>query len=217
MRSRNYLASSFLAIVVMMYCSGCTSTPGDDVSGGARLASSLSELIREDLNSGAASGFSEENRTILEQAADAGQITQAMYTDAALRYQACIASYGFDIQWMQRADGTYYPASLPSDQASMNSYNEVIQSCAKDGFASIESLFSLQQDNPGLYADQYEAAYMCVNTKGDYLSGMTLDDFRSELQSVFFGGGGRFVNIDISVPDVAVCLNGNGFGLAYPG
>lgn len=179
------------------------------------MADSMSELIKQDLNNPELSkGFSLENRAILEEAAASGRITQAMYDEAALRYQSCLGSLGNDVKWVKQQDGTYRAVPQIDNQAEMDKYSNDSGVCAYDGFSTIESLFCVQQNNPGLYSDQYEAVYQCLKGRDVPLPGLALEDFRSQIDT-WLQTGTIPADLDFSDPDIQTCLSGNGFGLAY--
>ncbi|MCL2092242.1 MAG: hypothetical protein FWH11_13755 [Micrococcales bacterium] len=191
---------------VLFLSSGCSAD--NEKAEGARYASSMSELIRMDLDD---PSLSKENRAILESAAEAGAISLSVYEDAAQIYQQCLADLGNDVEWRKLPDGTYLAA--PQNIDTMDKYGDDSWTCAQDGFSTIESLYSIQQNNPNLYTDQYEAIYSCLGAKGKRPGGVTLDEFRSELDAVYLEDQGS-TWLDLSDPEIAICLQGNGFGIA---
>lgn len=199
--------------VVMLVVGGCGlagCSHQNAIDGGGRMAANMSALIQSELT-GQGEDMSAENRSILENAAQAGAISQDMYDEASSTYQSCVAGLGDDVNWVKQPSGVYKGDPQATDNAALDKYSNDCAICAADGFASIESLFQLQIWNPGLYSDQYEAMYVCISKKGNYLDGVSLDDFRSQVQIAMKGNGPSVITlVDPSNPDVEACLCGNG-------
>jgi len=178
------------------------------------MAASIADLILADLNDPSLTEWmSPRNRELLEQAVQQGEITLAMYEESALEYRNCIAYLGTDTRWVQRPDGMYSENPPPEmDNAAMDQSSQNAFICVHAGFWVIESIFSLQLYNPGLYADQYQAIYVCIQSKGDFLNGLTLEEFREELRAQM-SSSLTPLSIDPTIPEVHNCLLGNGIGL----
>jgi len=197
-----------LAAIITLCLTGCA--PNAD----QRIAASIADLIRADMKDPSAQQWSPRNRELLEQAVKLGEITLAMYDESALDYQQCIADLGTSTNWVKKPDGMYSedpPLDMDDTRREKSLHDAEI--CAAAGFAEIEAVFSLQLYNPGLYDDPFEAIYVCINSRGDYLHGITLEQFREELAAVFSPPHDQPTHIDPTIPEVNECLIGNGIVL----
>lgn len=185
---------------------------GDDQSLGAKIAPSMSALFDQYLAKDTLSQF---ERDVLQRAKKTGKISAEDYETAHDKQTACMAENGWQEQTRKLSNGLYQTTGVtpvPSTDAEVNKYMEASNTCSEGTTKIIESLYQLQQGNPGLLADPYETAVECLKKSSlvdDAYTGRKLEnalngagtgkglpfDSTSDAAQSCFAGAGLAVNI----------------------
>ncbi|MBT1179038.1 hypothetical protein [Bifidobacterium vespertilionis] len=161
-------AAELLSCVGLLVSLTACSTPwsgndtGDAQSSGARIAPSMSALFDQYLTKDTLSQF---ERDVLQRAKKTGKISAEDYETAHGKQAACMAENGWQEQTRKLSNGLYQTTGVtpvPSTDAEVNKYMEASNTCSEGTSKIIESLYQLQQGNPGLLADPYETAVECL-------------------------------------------------------
>lgn len=200
-----------LLAITGLFLSGCaTSAPSN---GGERLAPSLSALFDQYLTRNDLSTF---EREVLTRAKQTGRIGAADYETAHSREAQCMAAQGYDITYKKLPNGLYKNTPhLPTttDNAKAQSQADALMNasaeCAKGVTMVIEALYTVQQGNPDLFADPYEAAVQCLRkaglVPGDYTAQTFAAQYEKSLQQAPF---------DPNSDTAQACLTGAGIAFA---
>lgn len=133
----------------------------------ARIADSLVELIEPELARDDLSTF---ERDVLQRAVDTGRIEQADYDEAVDRYLACMSDAGFAETRRRLLNGLDQLTLVQPDgvdgTAYLLAYIDAADVCATGTTKRVEAYFALQQGNPDLLADPFEAAVRCLAAYG---------------------------------------------------
>ena len=171
---------------------------GDDQSSGAKIAPSMSALF---------------DQYVLQRAKKTGRISAEDYEAAHDKQAACMAESGWQEQTRKLSNGLYRTTGVtpvPSTDAEVNKYMEASNTCSKGTSKIIESLYQLQQGNPGLLADPYETAVECLkksNLVDDAYTGR-------KLQNALNGDGtSKGLPFDASSDAAQSCLTGAGLAV----
>ena len=183
---------------------------GDDQSSGAKIAPSMSALFDQYLAKDTLSQF---ERDVLQRAKKTGRISAEDYEAAHDKQAACMAENGWQEQTRKLSNGLYQTTGVtpvPSTDAEVNKYMEASNTCSKGTSKIIESLYQLQQGNPGLLADPYETAVECLkksNLVDDAYTGR-------KLQNALNGDGtSKGLPFDASSDAAQSCLTGAGLAV----
>jgi hypothetical protein len=209
MKHAQTTALLMLGLMVAGLCSGCTSSEGEGegegAAGGEVLASSLTELFRQHLET----EDDPEVVAILERAVDVGEISQADYDSVHDGYARCMADLGYDLQFERRKNGALVETDFPTDQEALDAFIDDSGSCSEQ-LASIESLFLVQQGNPDLLADPFDQASRCLVRAGlapESYDGSRLEsDVESDEASPF--------PFDVDDAEAQECLENAGLAIA---
>jgi len=178
------------------------------------LASSLTALFQQTLNTGGRSGFglSELERQVLTRAVDSGSISAADYELVFSSYTACMAQHGITgVTWTKAADGAYYPPAIDYRFVSFTSdrWEGADEACQADLYW-VQQMYQTQQDNPGLLADQDQAIVACLRRAGLVDAAYTAEDFTSEWDEWASGTRGT-VSFDMANPVANACMASQGY------
>ena len=174
-------------------------TADDAQTSGTRIAPSMSALFDQ----------------YLQRAKKTGKISAEDYETAHDKQTACMAENGWQEQTRKLSNGLYQTTGVtpvPSTDAEVNKYMEASNTCSEGTSKIIESLYQLQQGNPGLLADPYETAVECLKKSSlvdDAYTGRKLEnalngdgaskglpfDASSDAAQSCFTGAGLAVNI----------------------
>lgn len=209
------LPALLAALVAAALLPGCTpAVEQPRPTGGERIAAGFGALVEQHL---ARDDLSEFEREVLERARETGEIAAEDYETAHAREAACLADAGFDVEHEKLANGLY--ASTPrlahvADNAErgrlVDAYMAATVRCGEGVSIVIESLYTLQQGNPDLLADQDEAAVQCLRRAGLVPGDYTAETFAAELTNSFRGSP-----FDPGSDAARACFAG--VGLAYAG
>lgn len=184
----------------------------DTQSSGTRIAPSMSALFDQYLAKDTLSSF---ERDVIQRAKQTGRIRAEDYETAHAKQAACMAENGWQEQTRKLSNGLYQTTGVtpvPSTDAEVNKYMEASNTCSEGTSKIIESLYQLQQGNPGLLADPYETAVECLKKSSlvdDSYTGRKLEnalngdgtskglpfDATSDAAQSCFTGAGLAVNI----------------------
>jgi len=151
---------------------GCISSVETHVDDDAkRLAPSMAVLIRQVLDLDGANGFggmlTEDEREILRRSAEAGSISAVDYEASHSRFMTCMDQRGVRPSYEKGPNGVYY---LPPYDTRLVTFTDdelfAAQGACLYLHDAVERLYSIQQANPGLYADQYVAGAACLRAGG---------------------------------------------------
>ncbi|WP_236682401.1 hypothetical protein [Bifidobacterium catenulatum] len=180
---------------------------GDTQASGARIAPSMDALFDQYLAKDTLSQF---ERDVLQRAKKTGRISAEDYETAHDKQAACMAENGWREQTRKLSNGLYQTTGVtpvPSTDAEVNKYMETSNTCSEGVSKVIESIYQLQQGNPGLLADPYETAVECLKkgnlvdkaytgrklenalSKDGTSKGLTFDASSDAAQSCFAGAG----------------------------
>lgn len=203
-------------LVALTACSAPWSETADDKGGesesGTRIAPSMSALFDQYLAKDTLSRF---ERDVLQRARKNGKISAEDYETAHDKQISCMAEHGWREQTRKLSNGLYQSTGvtpMPSTDAEVNKYMETSSTCSEGTSKIIESLYQLQQGNPGLLADPYETAVECLRKSGlvdDAYTGRKLEnsmngdgtskklpfDTSSDAAQSCFAGAGLAVNV----------------------
>jgi hypothetical protein len=146
---------------------------------------------------------------VLDRAIASGSIDRKDYDEAHRLYAECMGDAGYDEQYRQDTNGVWRITPPPlKGTKEVERYMSIGADCS-DELAPIESLFTLQQGNPGLLADPAAGAVACLRSAQLVGADYTVDDFTAEF-------GSRFDNapFDPSTAEVQSCLSGNGYAVS---
>lgn len=154
--------------------------------------------------------LSQFERDVLQRAKKTGRISAEDYETAHDKQAACMAENGWREQTRKLSNGLYQTTGVtpvPSTDAEVNKYMETSNTCSEGVSKVIESIYQLQQGNPGLLADPYETAVECLKkgnlvdkaytgrklenalSKDGTSKGLTFDASSDAAQSCFAGAG----------------------------
>lgn len=185
---------------------------GDARSSEARIAPSMGALFDQYLAEDTLSQF---ERDVLQRARRSGKISAEDYETAHGRQMSCMAEHGWQEQTRKLSNGLYQSTGVtpvPSTDDEVNEYMEASNACSEGISKIIESLYQLQQGNPELLSDPYEAAVECLkdgDLVDDAYTGRKLEaalngdgasddlpfDTSSDTAQSCFAGAGLAVNI----------------------
>lgn len=210
-------AAAALAAAMTVPLSACSTswsrdTADDAQTSGTRIAPSMSALFDQYLAKDTLSQF---ERDVLQRAKKTGKISAEDYETAHDKQAACMAENGWQEQTRKLSNGLYQTTGVtpvPSTDAEVNKYMETSSTCSEGVSKVIESLYQLQQGNPGLLADPYETAVECLKKGGlvdDSYTGRKLEnalngdgtskglpfDASSDAAQSCFAGAGLAVNV----------------------
>ena len=168
------MAVLIVAIVMLGPVAGCSapwqSENQPEATGSqAKMASSLTALFDQYL---ARKDLSTFERQVLERAKQNGKISAQDYQTAHDKEYSCLADKGYEVEMRKLPNGLYkYGAAKlhgeeVRDDAGEDTFFEEDDACAKGVSKVIESLYGIQQGNPGLLSDSYEAAVACLRKAG---------------------------------------------------
>lgn len=203
------LAVNLLAITGLLL-TACTPAPP---SGGERLAPSLGALFDQYL---ARKDLSPFERDVLTRARQSGRIATADYENAHAKEAACMTAAGYDITYKKLPNGLYKNTPhLPTTndtkkaQAQADALMTASAECAKHVTMVIEALYTVQQGNPDLFADPFDAAVQCLRkaglVPGDYTTATFADQYAKSFQQAPFDPNGD---------PAQACLAGAGIAFA---
>ena len=157
--------------------------------------------------------LSQFERDVLQRAKKTGRISAEDYEAAHDKQAACMAESGWQEQTRKLSNGLYRTTGVtpvPSTDAEVNKYMEASNTCSKGTSKIIESLYQLQQGNPGLLADPYETAVECLKK-----SSLVDDAYTGrKLQNALNGDGtSKGLPFDASSDAAQSCLTGAGLAV----
>ncbi|NMM93758.1 hypothetical protein [Bifidobacterium oedipodis] len=204
--------TAFLSCVSLLVCLTACTTPSDktttdSVDSQARIAPSMNALFDQYLAKDTLSQF---EREVLQRARDNGKISAEDYETAHDKQMSCMSQNGWEEQTRKLSNGLYQTTGVsptPSTDAEVNDYMEASDTCSTGTSKIIESLYQLQQGNPGLLADPYETAVECLK-KNDLVD----ESFTGRKLENALGGDDAAKNLpfDISSDTAQSCIAGAG-------
>jgi len=209
---------SALVVVLAGCVSGAPSLGQSSVSAGAlstaaQWASSLTVLFQQTLDNNGADfykdGLTDQERTILQRAVQAGSISAADYEAVHATYVACMVQRGINpVPEQKGTDGVYYQALYNWTTASFTDaqYQDGLIACQPLS-GIVQFLYSTQQSNPNLYSDQSEAAVDCLRRNGIVDASYTAVQFDQDQAS-----GATAFPFDVYEPVAHTCLISAGYG-----
>ena len=202
---RTILIGCVVALLFLMTsCSGETSP---DQSSGERLAGSLVDLFQEEL---ASPDLTEFEREVLTRAVSTGGISDVDYESAFQLYRQCLDDAGQVVSWTKGSDGIHQASPHFESQEDVNRWSDDSLKCATGTVFRIEALYRIQQNNPGLYADPFQAVIVCWQRVGKSIPNYGVEDLRRDITSMEEDSATPS-SFDLSDDDVWTCLSGNGF------
>lgn len=185
-------------------------TADDAQTSGTRIAPSMSALFDQYLAKDTLSQF---ERDVLQRAKKTGKISAEDYETAHDKQAACMAENGWQEQTRKLSNGLYQTTGVtpvPSTDAEVNKYMEASNTCSEGTSKIIESLYQLQQGNPGLLADPYETAVECLKK-----SSLVDDSYTGrKLENALNGdGASKGLPFDASSDTAQSCFTGAGLAV----
>lgn len=155
------LVSTIAALALAgLALSGCGQTQATPPA--AKLASSLEELFAQWLDSPDATAH---DKVVLQEAIEAGQITQAQYQEALDLYITCMSDAGYELQQTRYSTGIIN-AQPPSRVEDLDALIATDQLCQEQTSVFVVMGYETQLGNPDLYADAGTVAYTCLRKNG---------------------------------------------------
>ncbi|WP_431796037.1 hypothetical protein [Microbacterium enclense] len=166
-RATPLLTIAFIATVGVSL-SGCTDSRGEGST--AKLASSLEELLAQWYSSPDATDY---DRSVLEEAAETGFITQAQYQHAIDLYASCMSDAGYELQQTRYSTGVInlQPPPAIDDAGALMASDQL---CREQTSVFAVMGYETQQGNPDLYADPATIAYTCLKEHSLITSDVTV-------------------------------------------
>ena len=170
--SSRILAAVIAAVTMLGLAAGCSapwqSSEPQATAPGGTMASSLTALFDQYLEGDDLSAF---EREVLERAKQNGKISAEDFQSAHDKEYSCLAEKGYEVEMSKLPNGLYksgwvkFHGAKVLDDAGLTAYFEANDECDKD-VSWVEYLYEIQQGNPGLLSDQYEAAAACLQDSG---------------------------------------------------
>ncbi|WP_415856849.1 hypothetical protein [Sinomonas sp. G460-2] len=186
---------------------GCTAgTP--DRTPPRKLAGSFEELLDRTL---ARPGINDFERGVYQRAKETGRIAQADYGEAYSRLSTCASEGGEPITLRRLKNGIYRVRTTPlSPGKSLDQAMDVVAACMKTTTGFIPELFQIQQINPDLLGDSFEAEYHCLERSGLIPEGYSVEKYRkSQLEEPPLGKRSTDdMPFDFESDEVQSCLLG---------
>ena len=196
-------------VIPLLGLSSCTGT-AEPPEEGERMAGSMVELFEEELRDPTLSEF---ERDVFTRAVETGSISAADYEAASQLYRRCLEDSGAPVEWTKGPDGIYVASwkfSAQDDPEDIKKMmGETAGNCAQGTLVRIEALYRIQQNNPGLLADPFEAVIDCWRRVGKDLPDYGPADLEKEITSI--ESGPPHYSFDLSDTDVRTCLADSGF------
>lgn len=104
-------------------------------------------------------------RDVLQRAKKNGKISAEDYENAHRQQVSCVEAAGWKPTYKKLPNGLYQSLSLeplPNSQEQVDKYMEASSQCSEGVSKVIEALYGVQQGNPELLSDPYEAAVACL-------------------------------------------------------
>jgi len=165
-------ATAFLVLLALAACTADNSGPESS----RKLAGSFEELLDQRLSLPDLNDF---EREVYTRAKETGQISQADYDEAYSRFTACMAEGGEPITLQKLKNGVYRIKTTPLDPGeSLEQAMDVVSACQKTTTGFIPELFQIQQVNPDLLGDSFEAEYRCLERSGLIPESYSLEKYK---------------------------------------
>jgi hypothetical protein len=216
-RVRRLLAIGLLALAVL----GTGACGGDDAGGrpaapraGQKIAPSLKALFQQTLQR---SDLSEFERQAITRALETGKLSQADYEEAHSRYARCMKDAGQVETYTKLPNGLYEPhpdltgRTNEETGAAVERYKTVSDQCL-DGVFTVQTLYSTQQANPDLLADNFESAVRCLVKTGVAPADYTADDLKADQKNLWADAPYK-----VNDPQAHACLWSAGFAVQLGG
>lgn len=202
-----------IVMLLTIMVSGCSWIHDDepDVQTGERIAPSLVALFEQYLERDDLSDF---ERTTLQQARQSGKIRAQDYETAHAKELSCLTDNGYTITTRKLSNGLYQTmtiAPLPASDDEVDRYLDASDRCAQGVSKIIESLYTLQQGNPDLLSDSYEAAVVCLREAGLVDDAFTGDRLEQLINSDI---SGQELPFEPNLDSAQSCFAGAGLALS---
>lgn len=218
-KPRHQAIGAVLVALVMVFAGCASAEPAIDSSGlasDARLATSISALFQQSLDNNGADylgPLTEQEQQILERAVAVGSISAADYEAAYGSFIECVRQHGVDPPMQKSANGVYRPVPYDSTKVpfTQDQYTQAVTVC-QPIYDAVYQLYAIQQSNPGLYADQDDAAVGCLRYRGIVDATYSVDQFRQDVAGGYqVSTGGYSFPFDVFDPAANACLAAAGY------
>lgn len=204
---------SLVAIVALCLsaCSAHGSEPSNSLSSDPapeRIADNITVLFQQTLDE---ANLNEYGKEIFERAVQTGQISEDDYEDAHATLVSCLDSKGIDITYSKTTTGVYYMnAWVMPDNLTDDYVNREMSACEDEvDWPAIESMYSMQQNDPELYADPDEVIVRCLWDDDIVPTTYTAKDFSRDFPNQ--------TPFDKTDPQVLDCLQRGGINYQVTG
>lgn len=170
-----HVACGLLAVAALAGCSAAST----EHNSSRKLAESFEELVDQTLVLPEINDF---EREVLLRAKETGRIAQADYDEAYSRFTACLSESGEPVTLRRLKNGIYRVKTTPlSPGKSLDQAMDTVSACSKTTVGYIPELFHIQQINPELLGDSFEAEYRCLERSGLIPEDYSLEKYKKSL------------------------------------